>query len=159
MKLSQHHITRFLSLIEKTDTCWHWKGHIGNSRYGRMRIGSTDKVDGREKAHRMSYFIHYGNIPQSMHVCHRCDNTKCVNPKHLFLGTHQDNMKDMMAKGRSRDSQGEKNTLAKLKAPEVLLIRHLASSRILSKAYMAKMFKVSPMQIGKIINLKSWTHI
>jgi hypothetical protein len=60
-------------------------------------------------AHRLAFLMHYGNIPNSMHVLHRCDNPPCINPQHLFLGTNQDNMDDMVRKGRSAIRFGKDN--------------------------------------------------
>lgn len=81
--------------------CLEWTGSK-RSGYGRMIIGS--RKDGTRKsvsAHRVSYEIEYGEIPAGMEVCHKCDNPSCVNPKHLFLGTRQDNINDRERKGRN----------------------------------------------------------
>jgi len=86
---------RFFQKVLKTDSCWLWTGGIATQGYGVFR------VDGKSvSAHRHSYKIHKGEIPDGMHVCHSCDVRNCVNPDHLWVGTATDNMQDMIKKGR-----------------------------------------------------------
>lgn len=85
----------FENKILKTKTCWIWQGTIMNSGYGELKY--KGKTWG---AHRYSYFKHNGEFDRNLFVCHHCDNKLCVNPEHLFLGTNQDNVDDMMQKGR-----------------------------------------------------------
>jgi hypothetical protein len=90
---------RFWPKLNKGDGCWEWTGGCNDWGYGMM------KGDGGKMlyAHRVSYELHHGEIPNGLFVCHVCDNPKCANPDHLFLGTHKDNMADMMVKGRARN--------------------------------------------------------
>jgi len=83
--------------------CWLWLGHLHGSGYPRLKINKKNK-----SAHRYSYEAFVGPIPDGLLVCHKCDVPSCVNPAHLFVGTHKDNARDMMQKGRNR-SRAKRN--------------------------------------------------
>jgi len=87
----------FWKNVKKTDSCWIWNGSKQAAGYG--ELGYRGK---RYAAHRVSWEIHNGEIKNSLHVLHKCDNPSCTNPKHLFLGTHADNMHDAQNKKRIR---------------------------------------------------------
>lgn len=96
-------------LINDQTDCWEWTASKNNIGYGMFRFDSN----GMRTAHRVSYEMHKGPIPQGHVVCHTCDNPKCVNPDHLWTGTLKDNAQDMVAKGRmARAMLGKKHKLA-----------------------------------------------
>ena len=89
---------QFWSHVNKGDECWEWTASLSHNGYGQI----IKCIDGKKKhliAHRVSWEIHFGPIPEGMKVLHRCDNRRCINPGHLFLGSCQDNTDDMIKKG------------------------------------------------------------
>jgi hypothetical protein len=82
--------------------CWEFNGRGDKKGYGRVKVGHAY---GTTAAHRLSYEAFHGPIPEGMHICHACDNPPCINPDHLWAGTHLENMQDMVAKGRHRGGQ------------------------------------------------------
>ena len=148
---------RFLAKIKKSSECWGWIGNRNSKGYGQIKLDGVQTL-----AHRVSWQLFKGNIPEKMCVCHKCDNPSCVNPVHLFLGTTKDNMQDMIQKGRSNycggaHTYGEKNVSAKITSNDVLIIRELATHFTQSK--IAKKFRISQMQISRIVRGKHWQHV
>lgn len=89
---------RFWEKVEKTEGCWKWRASVNQRGYGRFGVSSGKGVN----AHRVSWVIHNGQIPGDLFVCHKCDNPPCCNPEHLFLGTRQQNVDDMILKKRGK---------------------------------------------------------
>lgn len=140
---------RFFKYVRKTKSCWEWTGtkHLG---YGKIRY-----LHGAMKlAHRVSYAMLNGEIKKGLHVLHRCDNPGCVNPKHLFLGTHLDNMRDMARKGRRFDNSGENSPKAKFTYAQVKRIRKELSKK--TAADISRKFGVSESTISNIKNNITW---
>lgn len=150
-------IRRFWSHVSKSDTCWHWTAARNQGGYGRLQLtGSPRKV----LAHRLSYELHYGSIPEGthVHVLHRCDNPACVRPDHLYLGTDADNVHDMMGKGRNWIPYGEEQWGAKLTRADVLEIRKLAADGVTQTA-LSRQFGVCLSQVRNIVQRKKWRHV
>lgn len=144
----QLYVDRFMKKIIKKD-CWEWTACTTPQGYGQFVFNG--KMQG---AHRVSWQIHRGSIPDGMLICHKCDNPKCVNPDHLFLGTHKDNSVDMSIKGRGSLKRGEKHPSAKLKEEDVKEIFNLSGK--LSQREIAKKFNVTQGLIVNILNHRSW---
>jgi hypothetical protein len=146
---------RFWRHVKRSDGCWLWQGGLSTDGYGRIRQpGKRSKV----LAHRFSYARHYGPIPDGLWVLHRCDVRACVRPDHLFLGTHADNMRDKVTKGRQPSTRGEKNPRAKLTAGQVLLIRERHRQGE-SRDALAQAFGVTYETVAMIVRRATWTHL
>lgn len=149
---------RFWSKVDKKSAheCWEWIG-TRLKRYGTFRIPNGSKFGSRISAHRYSYFLHTGYMPKRQEcVCHHCDNVWCVNPNHLFLGTHLDNMKDKAKKGRASRLVGERNPNSKLSRGMVEEIRKLHGLGTSEKDLLG-MFEIGHSQLYRIINRESWS--
>lgn len=100
---------RFWSKVVRGPKCWKWVANKNNAGYGMLRRGG---LANKTPAHRISWEIHNGPIPEGMFVLHKCDNPECTNPEHLFLGTPADNMKDKESKGRHGRTEIWRNKIA-----------------------------------------------
>jgi len=170
-------IQRFWSRVTFSDGCWEWNGHTtGNSSdpdegYGSIRIDNH-----HVKTHRLSWLIHYGQIPFGLLVLHKCDNTRCVRPDHLFLGDALANSRDMVDKGRACSGernimrrqpellQGEKHGNARLTDDDIRTIRREfvfvgPGKRNPTARLLADHFGVTAQTIYTIAKRKSWTHV
>jgi hypothetical protein len=154
MRALSHPFQNFWSHVEKTADCWLWNGVRMHFGHGRMYCG---KVEGHILAHRVSWRIHNGPIPDGLNVLHRCDNPPCVNPEHLFLGTHQDNIKDRDQKGRGARLGGERNGCSILKEADVRQIRSLWPSK--SQTELARMFGVHLSTVHLIVHRRHWKDV
>ena len=147
---------RFWAKVKKTDGCWEWMAAKASTGYGVIGDNNPRKT---VYAHRIAWRLYYGEIPDGLFVCHHCDNRGCVNPSHLFLGSHTSNMADMYKKGRG--NTGERHGRSKLTEDLVFLIRrycNLPKSRFIHKT-IGKLFGVSESTIGFIHNRRIWQHI
>lgn len=142
---------RFFSFVKKTKGCWNWIGDIGVGGYGRIWYNGKTV-----KAHRLSYEKFIGPIPEGILICHTCDNPKCVNPKHLFLGTHQDNNSDKTNK--DRQAKGNTSGMSKLTEAQVMEIKKLLHSGM-QVFEITKMYPVTWGAISCIQKGKTWKHV
>jgi hypothetical protein len=113
------------------------------------------------RSHRFAYELEHGPIPDGLFVLHRCDNRKCCNPKHLFIGTQADNMHDMDAKGRrvTPDRRGERHGNSRLTEGNVREIRKLYATRTVTQTALAWRFGVTQVQVSSIVRRESWSHV
>ena len=162
-------IERFLSKVIKGEhegDCWIWTGAKNPRGYGAIGVGSRiDGSRGRVAVHRFSFEFFYGEDVGNYHVLHSCHNPSCVNPAHLRMGTHQENMKDMMRAGRQPKNIGEKNPNAILSSCQVKEIRKRWSRHVPheedgnSSSEMAREFGVTRGAILHIVTDKSWRSV
>lgn len=145
---------RFWGKVEKTSTCWNWKASLSKDGYGEISDNGIMRL-----AHRVSWELHNGKIPENMCVLHHCDNRKCVNPSHLFLGTNYDNVRDCINKNRAKKARGENVKTSKLNESDVINIRKLYSSGNYTFAEIAKGYGVKYNAISRIVKRASWKHV
>lgn len=147
---------RFHTLTDKSkqDTdCWLWLGKPNT------KDGYGCVYDGKRKilAHRFAYELYNEHIEDSLFVCHNCDNTMCVNPDHLFVGTNYDNVQDKVSKGRQ--NKGETSPTSKLLQIDIDYIRKVYSDKVYNQSELAQMFNVSQSCISSIIRRVNWKHV
>lgn len=134
--------------------CYIFTGYTNSEGYGSFWYNKK-----LFKAHRFAYLLKYGPIPEGKLVCHKCDNTSCVRPKHLFIGTHLDNTRDCIKKGRIIFKTGELHGMAFLTEEQVLKIRKLYKTGNYTQTELAKRFGVGQNHISRIILKQAWNCI
>ena len=153
MRLDKKDIARFWSKVQRTpNACWEWQAGFFSVGYGQFHIKSYPIG-----AHRVAYWIAFGVFPKNICVLHRCDNRKCVNPEHLFLGTKGDNNKDAMYKGRN--SYGERRWKAVLTEQDVLEIRKRYTAGNSDRRKLSNEYGIGYQQIWRITKGRSWRHL
>jgi hypothetical protein len=150
---------KFWGKVSKGPGCWEWAGGTDGTGYGTLER-MINKKRWRFQAHRYSWLLHNGPIPGGLLVCHQCDNRRCVNPAHLFLGTAKDNTADMIAKGRSKFGTltSETARTTRLTADQVLEIRRLRSEGVLLRELAAR-FGVAIPTISHAANGDTWRKV
>lgn len=149
-----HHI------IRKRSGCWEWKGELHPNGYGYTTDYETGK---RTHVHRISYTLFKGEIPLGLYVCHACDNRKCCNPDHLWVGSAKENMQDAKDKGRMEHvklcaPKGEKNANSKIKEEDVRKIRQEIDSGKRCTV-IAREYGISSTVVYYIRDRKAWKHL
>lgn len=150
---------RFWSKVEKgsDQDCWEWKACVSDTGYGSFRVSKGSLCN----AHRLAWELTHGPVPDGMCVLHKCDNRKCVNPNHLFLGTKKDNTQDMMSKGRHRVNPqgytGSRQWSSKLVEEDVARIKQIGRS--MTQKNLGAMFGVEKSVISKILRGVAWKHV
>jgi transposase-like protein len=154
---------RFWERVEKTDSCWLWKGTILPSGYGRLTSGSRRKgTYVVTSAHRLSYELHHGAVPTGKNVLHRCDVKHCVNPAHLYVGTAKDNADDRHARNAGWHRNRPRGTAvhtATLTDEQALAIRERYAQGGVTYAQVAAEFGTTRVVVGKVVRGTHWAHI
>ena len=135
--------------------CWIWIGSLHYDRNGNPDYGVIPRRRKLLYAHRVAWELFRGSIPKGLHILHKCDNPPCVNPDHLFLGTHLDNMRDCNSKGRRNTPRGQDHPSAKL---DDAAVRDIKAGRMRS-CYYARIYNVSPQLICDIVKGRIWAQI
>ena len=146
---------RFWDKVSIKKPCWEWLAGKDKDGYGRFWL------NGRfVRAHRFSYELAFGPIPTNQLVCHTCDNTSCVNPGHLFVGTQQDNIRDKYKKGRAANNlpvipqRGDMHKSTKISDKDVVELRKMYESGEYKQSELADFFNISRPQVNNIVRYK-----
>lgn len=131
--------------------CWEWQGAINSHGYGTIREWCKSKG-----THVIAYRSTHGDVPQGMYVCHRCDNRKCCNPAHLFLGTNAENIADRDAK--RRQARGSRIKRARISEADAAIIRYLTDCGANGKA-LAKLYGINQSAVSAIHRRRTWAHV
>jgi predicted XRE-type DNA-binding protein len=157
------YIKRFWGHIDvlSEDECWQWLKGTDKDGYGIYHIKGNSV-----RAHRFSYLLTKGAIPEGMLICHSCDNRKCCNPKHLWYGTGKDNSLDMASKQRQvfqknpeLAARGETQGSSKLHNEDVIEIRQKYQSGGYTQQELASIYRVSQSAISAVVRNKYWIHL
>jgi hypothetical protein len=149
MKVYDRFYSKFL--VHPVTRCWIWTDcRISNGYAGIWVSGKS------HKAHRLSWELHIGPIPESLHVLHKCDNRLCVRPEHLYIGTNDDNIADKVARGRERYLRGADLPCAKITEDDVKEIRSIKGKTL---QQIGDIYGLELSTIGKIRSRRLWKHV
>lgn len=149
---------RYWANVNKVEgDCWIWTGAKRNYK-GYGTIALPGRGNGSITTHRFAWKLAFGDIPEGLHVLHKCDNPSCVNPEHLFLGTNNDNVQDKCKKGRLNHVKGEKSGVSKLTEKDILLIKQLRKDGLLHRE-IAEKLNITKGNVGFILRGETWKHV
>jgi hypothetical protein len=140
-----------LSNYKVVDGCWEWQGTLLIYEF----YGVACFEGKRYRAHRLSYVHHVGEIPDGKIICHHCDNPKCINPEHLYAGSHKDNTRDMYERGRQNAPKGIDRPNVKLTEDQVIKIRGDERNHKL----IAIQYEIAASTVSSIKTRRTWNHI
>lgn len=146
---------RFWNKVTFTESCWLFRFPLDKGGYGRIRFQGKNSA----ASHRVAWQLCNGPIPDGLWVLHKCDIPACCRPDHLFLGTHQDNVDDMMRKGRKHDFNGEAHPGSILTAKQVIEIQRKYMSEYITQRELGEIYGVCQGTISAIITKKTWGSI
>jgi len=154
-------IERFWQSVTKSEGCWTWNLSRDKDNYGQFWVASGKN---RFRAHRFSWMLLNGDVPEGMCVLHHCDNPPCVRPDHLFIGTQKDNVADRDRKGRTnrwpnKARSGEKNPRSILTVIDVKKIRSLHKNGVPRKEILSQYTYMSHQAIDGVLYNKNWKHV
>lgn len=152
---------RFWNHVEKTDSCWLWTGAKTAFGHGVVMCKGTKRRGKVQKAHRVSWLLHFGPIEDGLFVCHTCDVPNCINPDHLYLGTSADNTRDCLERGRIdrvKRPRGEKHGNSKLTTDIVRDIRARREQGETLKS-IALRHNTPVSNVWQIVHRKLWAHV
>ena len=163
----QHIEERFLRKVNKTSECWLWLAATDRDGYGQFTYNGK-----QQRAHRISWILHNGEIPDGMFVCHRCDVPGCVRPDHLFIGSVKDNAEDCNAKNRQASGmthgsytrpenrpRGTNNGKSKMMDSAIIEMREMYATGNWSQSDLAVKYGVTQVTVSHIVRGKGWTHV
>lgn len=152
IKFTPEIIARFKAKVSRGTRrqCWPWTAGTQNAGYGTFHIGKVTY-----SAHRVAWELVRGPIPQGGQICHRCDNPRCCNPEHLFLGSHAANMRDKKLKGRAVRLTGAANGKTIIADAVVVKIFRAYKTRKFTQYRLAALFGVKRSQVADIINRRT----
>jgi len=161
--LTENQLKNYWRKVDKKGEyeCWEWRAALDKDGYGVQKLSNPRRM---VKAHRIAAYLSglnpsINSLSMSDLVLHTCDNPKCQNPKHHFVGTSKDNVLDMVAKGRGNPLLGSSHQNSKLTIKDVTEIRWLYMQKYLLQKQLAALYKVCPMTIHNIVRNKIWRHV